>query len=160
MNLICSFIAGVLASLIATYISPPFRRLIDCCFSRIFHLLDPNRYDLTGKWKHVYKEPSPEVPSLWIETEETVQLKHIGSVVTGKGKTTSIPRDFVYDCRTQHNLVFGSYTKQGERGNITGRGLVQVIVSPDRLKMEGQATWFDHDTEKIESSYSRWTKIA
>ena len=160
MSAILGFVVGVVASLSANYMSPPFSRFIDSVFGRLFHLLNPDRFDLTGTWSHQFKEPMPGNPTEWRDENEKVPLKHLGATVVGIRKTTVEPREFQYKLKVQHNLIFGSYVKVGEKGNITGSGMIQLIVSPDRLKMRGQATWFDRDTEQIESSQTEWTKIS
>lgn len=153
-----AFVLGFMASLLANYSFPPLRRATDALFSWLFHILNPDRFDLTGKWRQGFTEPMTEDPTKWEQVEETVQLKHLGSRVTGIGETHDDHRKFKYDLRVQHNLIFGSYVKSGQRGNITGIGVIQMIVSPDRLQMIGQATWFDHDTNRVESSECTWSK--
>jgi hypothetical protein len=160
VSAVVSFALGVFGGLLANYISPPFGRWVQRLFSRLFHILNPDRFDLTGKWEQKFKEPTPEDTSIWRETRELVDLRHLGAVVSGSGETQDDKRRFRYDLNVQHNLVFGSYVKIGAKGNITGNGMIQLIVSPDRVGMKGQATWFDSDTSQIESSVAVWTKIA
>ncbi|MDI9455945.1 MAG: hypothetical protein QM442_08885, partial [Spirochaetota bacterium] len=114
-TLVLSFIMGVFAGLLANYLSPPFRNSFDAIFSFIFDCLDPDRYDLNGRWEHQYSEPDPKNPEEWIETVERVTLRHVGSILTGTGKTDAIPREFTYRCRAHHSLVFGTYKKKGEK---------------------------------------------
>lgn len=156
---IISFIGGVVSGLIANYLLPPFRRIVEAMFSQLFYVLNPDKYDLTGKWKQTFTEPSAHDPSQWEEVTEIAEFRHIGNKITGTGETQDDHRQFVYDCKIQHNLVFGTYVKKAQKGNITGNGMIQLIISPDRLKMDGQATWFDHDTNQIESSKCRWEKM-
>jgi len=88
-------------------------------------------------------------------------MRHVGSIVSGMGEVVGDGRRFNYELRVRHNMVYGTYTKIAqEKGNVTGNGLIQLLVSPDRLSMKGQATWFDRDSEKIESSDVEWTKIS
>ena len=75
MDWVISFFSGTLVSLLVNYFSPPFRRFIDSRFTWAFHLLNPNRFDLTGKWKQAFKEPSPEDPEQWRDVEEVIELK-------------------------------------------------------------------------------------
>lgn len=133
---------------------------MDWVFGYLFHVLNPDRFDLTGTWEQTFKEPVPGDLLTQRPETERLKLRHLGSTVTGEGVIESDKRRFRYELRVSHSLVFGSYQKLGERGNITGRGMTQVIVSPDRLTMKGQSTWFDRDTEKIESSEVTWTKVA
>ncbi len=158
-GLMLGFVIGFCASLLANCLSPGFSRLASRMLSRIFHALDPNRFDLTGKWRQVFSEPNEESPPNRVEVSETVQVSHVGNCVTAEGQAENPHRVFRYELRVKHNLVFGSYEKKGERGNITGGGMMQLIVSPDRLQMTGQATWYDRDTNRIESSESRWIKV-
>lgn len=158
MTLIITFIVGFILSLLANYLSPSFKRIVDNIFSWTFHLLDKDRFDLTGKWQQIFREPKSGNPIQCVETKEIVHLKHLGNKISGSGTTQDNHRQFLYDLTVQHNLVYGFYEKIGERGNITGKGVNQMIVSPDRLQMNGQATWFDHDTNKIESSEIIWKK--
>lgn len=160
VGFLASFVVGVIGGVLTNYISPPVGRFLEGLFSRLFHLLDPSRFDLTGKWSQAFKEPEPENPSRWRETTESIDLRHLGAFISGSGETQNDKRRFRYSMKVQHNLVFGSYVKVGAKGNIAGNGMIQLIVSPDRLSMKGQATWFDHDTERIESSETTWTKIA
>jgi hypothetical protein len=155
-----AFVAGFLASLLANYLLLPFRRVTESMFGWLFHLLNPDRFDLTGKWLQKFSEPTEEDPSKWQETQETVRLRQLGNRISGRGETHDDHRQFQYDFRVQHNLVFGSYKKIGEKGNIAGNGVIQMIVSPDCLGMKGQTTWFDHDTNQIESSGCLWTKLS
>ena len=97
---------------------------------------------MTGKWHQTFKEPMSDDPAQWEEILEVIELRHLGNRITGTGDTQDNHRQFRYDLIVEHNLVFGSYEKVGERGNITGKGVNQMIVSADRLQMTGQATWF------------------
>lgn len=160
MELFIGFLLGVIASLVANYISPPFARAAGRLLSWLFHFVNPDRFDLTGTWQYAYEEPDPLDPKSLREERECLRLRHLGSAVTGEGETKAEKRKFVYDLRVKHNLVFGSYEKVGEKGNTTGNGLIQLIVSPDRLTMHGQATWFDRDTERIESAVVSVQKIS
>ena len=154
------FGAGIIASLTASYLTPRFNRMIHAILSSVFHVLNPERFDLTGKWKQVFTEPGDKDPNAWCEETEVVELKHVGNYISGIGKTKILHRTFIYDLRVKHNMLFGSYIKKGEKGNLSGHGMAQMIVSADRLKMKGQATWFDHDTNQIESSACAWEKIS
>jgi hypothetical protein len=107
-----------------------------------------------------YQEPDPLDPKNNRDETECLKLSHLGNVVSGIGETKSDKRRFKYDLRVKHNLVFGAYVKVGEKGNITGTGMIQLVVSPDRLGMKGQATWFDRDTERIESAMVNISKVA
>src|SRR5574337_960822 len=154
------FVLGIIAGFIANYITPGLTTFVNQKISTVFNLLNPDRYDLTGTWEQNFKEPDPAQSSTWISENETIRLKHLGNIITGTGQTKRLPRTFNYDLKAKHNMVFGSYVKKGERGNITGVGMMQLMVSPDRLEMKGQATWFDSDTKQIESSESNWKKIS
>lgn len=158
MTATIAFALGFLASLLANYFLPPFRSAMDGGVAWLCHLLNPGRFDLTGKWRQTFREPTNSDPSQWEDIEETVTLRHLGNRVTGRGETQDNHRVFRYSCRVQHDLVFGTYVKKGERGNTTGSGMVQLVVTPDRLQMHGYATWFDHDTERIESSKVVWKR--
>lgn len=158
MTTFLTFVLGCIASLIANYLSPPIRRASESALSFVFHLFNKDRFDLTGKWNQTFSEPEPGNVTKWNEINEVAKLRHLGSRVTGRGETQTPHRIFRYDLIVQHNLVFGAYEKVGEKGNITGKGVIQLIVSPDRLQMEGQETWFDHDTNQIESSKCIWKK--
>jgi len=158
--MLIGFLLGVAGSLIANYMSPPFSRATGKLLGWAFHFLNPDRFDLTGTWQYDYKEPDPSNPSVHRDETECLKIRHLGSAISGEGETKSDKRKFLYDMRVKHNLVFGSYEKVGEKGNTTGNGLIQLIVSPDRLAMNGQATWFDRDTEKIESAVVSIKKIA
>lgn len=160
MGIILGIVLGVIAGLLANYISPPFKRLTDKCFGAIFYLFNPDRFDLTGTWEQTFKELAPPELKQCREVKEKIRLNHIGNVITGSGETDIDTRKFRYQCQIRHNLFFGFYNKIGERGNISGSGMVQLIISPDRLSMEGQATWYDEDTKNIESSHSVWRKIS
>jgi len=159
MQLLLGFLLGIVGGLIANYSSSPFKRAVDSALGRLFHLLNPDRFDLTGTWEQSFTEPATD-GNTWEEIKETVVLRHLGGTVSGRGVTQDNGRIFLYDLRVQHNLVFGSYTKSGAKGNLTGNGVIQMIVSPDRLSMKGQATWFDNDTERIESSECVWSKTS
>ena len=153
------FIIGLLIGLIANYVFPSFRKLMDTLIAKIFHIIEPSKFDLTGKWEQQFSEPSPENSSQWAQTTEIIELKQLADSVSGTGTTQNDHRIFLYKCKIQHNMIFGSYTKKGEKGNICGNGMIQLIITPDRLGMKGQATWFDADTERIESSECAWKKL-
>ncbi len=155
-----AIIGGILLGLLINYISPPFNHFMDRCFSWLFHLVNPDRFDLTGSWTHSFSEPTTNDPSQWQDVKEKVKLQHIGNRVKGEGKTDVARRDFSYRCTVSHNMVFGSYVKEGEKGNMSGSGMIQLIVSPDRVRMQGHATWYDNDTKQIESSKSTWEKVS
>ena len=153
------FAVGILTGFIANYITPRSTYFLDRFFGSIFNAINPDRYDLTGKWEQTFTEPEDANCVNWVTEQESDKLIHIGNRISGKGQTKILPRFFIYDLKVKHNMVFGSYIKKGEKGNITGVGMIQLIVSPDRLEMTGQATWFDSDTKQIESSKSNWKKI-
>lgn len=161
MSTSITLILGAVIGLFVNYLSPPFSRFIDTIFGFFFHLFNPDKFDLSGTWEQKFKEPKPGDSSdsiEWVEEIEKISIKHIGSKLSGKGKTEIRVREFKYICSISHNMVSGSYTKVSEKGNITGNGVIQLIVSPDRLSMKGQATWFDADTNKVESSECIWKK--
>lgn len=160
LSLIIGLVAGILAGLIANYTTPAFTQFVNIKLSMIVNMFDPDRFDLTGKWEQSFHEPSENDPKKWVETKEIVQLNHYGNIITGRGETQRLHRVFYYDFKVKHNMVFGLYLKKGEKGNLTGAGMSQLMVTPDRLEMNGQATWFDHETNKIESSEVLWKKIA
>lgn len=159
MELLVAFFVGIVGGVITNYISPPFKRAVDTALGLVFHMLNPDRFDLTGTWEQTFTEPAADATT-WEEIKETVVLRHLGGTISARGVTHDNGRVFLYDLRVQHNLVFGSYTKTGAKGSLAGKGVIQTIVSPDRLSMKGQATWFDHDTEKIESSECLWQKTS
>ncbi len=133
MGTLLGYIAGVLSTLLANYFSPPFRKTMDGLFAWFSYRVDPHRFDLNGKWIYKYHEPVSKDPDNRRETQEEVILMHRGRTVTGKGVTQDEDkRRFTYYCKVQHNLLFGSYIKEGEKGSIPGNGMVQVIISPDR----------------------------
>ena len=154
------FVVGIATGFIANYITPKATTFINKIISSLFNMLNPDRYDLTGTWVQTFKEPDDNGSSEWVDETEQVRLSHLGNIVTGSGVTKSAPRTFIYDLKAKHNMVFGSYVKKCEQGSITGVGMIQLMVSPDRLKMTGQATWFDSDTSQIESSASAWLKTS
>lgn len=155
-----TFLLGVIGGLIANHLSRPFSHAVTKALSWTFHVLDPHRFDLSGTWEHSFEEPDPGSSSGKHKETECLRLNHLGNMVSGSGETKADKRNFTYDLQVTHNLVFGSYKKVGEKGNITGSGMIQLVVSPDRLVMAGQATWFDRDTEKIESTPIRLLKIS
>lgn len=152
--------SGLIIGLFANYISPPFNRLADKVFGWFFCFMDPDRFDLTGTWIQTFTECCEEDLTQWREVKEKIILCHLGNRVSGDGDTDTKPRHFTYSFHVAHNLLFGSYVKKGEKGNVSGSGMIQLIVSSDRIRMEGHATWFDKDTEKIESSPCTWEKIS
>lgn len=159
MNLL-TFFLGVVGGLLTNYLSPPFSRGVTKVLSWMFHILDPNRFDLSGTWEHTFEEPDPGNPLNKRKETECLRLNHLGNVVSGTGETKLDKRYFTYELHVTHNLVYGSYTKKGEKGNIAGSGMVQLVVAPGRLVMTGQSTWFDRDTEKIESAPVRLLKVS
>src|SRR3990167_2811973 len=150
--------SGIFLGLFVNYVSPRFNEWINVKLSRISYWLNPEKFDLTGKWEQEFDEPDPANPDNKRTVKEKIELRHIGNQIKGEGTTSVDPRHFNYKCSIKHSMVFGEYVKKGEKGNISGNGLIQLIVSPDRLSMEGQATWYDNDTKKIESSHSVWHK--
>lgn len=157
-NLGIGIAIGVVTGLIVNFISPPFSKFVNSAFSWLFHFLNPEKFDLTGNWVQVFEEPTSENITVRQKITEKIKLKHIGSVITAEGVTDIDPRSFTYDCTIKHSMLFGEYVKKGEKGNISGSGMIQLIVSPDRLTMEGQTTWYDNDTKRIESSHAIWKK--
>lgn len=153
-----TLLSGIFLGLFVNYVSPRFNDWVSAKISRMFHWLNPEKFDLTGNWEQEFDEPDPANPINKRTVKEKISLRHIGSQIKGEGTTSIDPRQFSYKCSIKHSMVFGEYVKKGEKGNISGNGLIQLIVSPDRLSMEGQATWYDNDTKKIESSHSVWNK--
>ncbi|WP_243373210.1 hypothetical protein [Geotalea sp. SG265] len=160
LSLSIGFVLGIAGGFIANYLTPRLTIFVNKMLSSVFHFLNPDRYDLTGKWEQIFKEPEDGGCTNWVIEQEITRLSHLGNIITGTGETKVTPRIFDYDLKAKHNMIFGSYKKRGEQGNITGVGMIQLIVSPDRLSMKGQATWFDHDTQRIESSESTWKKLS
>lgn len=159
METALTLMIGAVIGLFVNYLSDTFSQCMDSIFEFLFHMFNPEKFDLTGKWEYKFSEPKANNPGEWVEESEKVILKHIGNKLTGTGRTTALVRVFNYVCSVRHNMVFGSYTKVSEKGNITGNGVIQLIVSPDRLSMKGQATWLDTDTNLVESSECIWKKI-
>jgi hypothetical protein len=155
-----SFIYGVLSGVFVNHIFPFIGRSIEWIISNLLYFVDKNRVNLNGTWEQVFTEPASKKSAKWKVAKEKVELRHFGSSLSGKGITKKDKRVFEYKCKVQHSMVFGSYKKKtAAQGNITGNGMIQLMITPDRTGMIGQATWYDKDTEKIESSKSTWTKI-
>ncbi|GCB04432.1 hypothetical protein PSUB009319_20630 [Ralstonia sp. SET104] len=158
-SVLIGFLLGVLGGLIANYLSPPFAKIVSQSLGFLVNLVNPERFDLAGVWQQTFDEPDPAKPSVRRTETERVQLSHIGSVLTGVGKTTVQPRDFSCDLRVSHSMVFGAYKKVGRQGSLTGQGMVQLIVNASRTEMIGCATWYDQDTDKIESASVKWLRV-
>ena len=154
------FLVGVIGSMIANYLSPPFARFVITLFGRVSSFINPDRFDLTGTWQITYLEPEHNNIQNIVEEVEKAAFNHIGNRVTGESRSERYIREFDYVLTVKHNLVYGEYTKRAAKGNISGTGLVQVIVSPDRIRMDGQMTWFDQETGKIESSKCKLLKVS
>lgn len=159
MNALFGFIVGVLGGLVANFLSPAFSDWVLTTFSRIMFSIDRDRFDLSGVWEHSFDEPIPDAPEKVRAIKERVELRQLGVTVTGVGRTDVDPRDFVYTMRVSQSMVYGSYRKRAPKGNITGAGMVQLIVDPGTQIMMGQATWFDSDTKQIESSRVAWKRL-
>lgn len=159
MELFIGFLLGVLGGLIANYLSPPFAKAVSALLGSMANAVNPDRFDLTGLWQQVFDEPDPADPTRSRTETERIELKHIGSVLSGSGQTSVQPRNFNYDMRVSHSMVFGAYKKVGQQGSLTGQGMVQLIVNANRTEMNGCATWYDQDTDKIESATVKWTRI-
>ncbi|MDP3350702.1 MAG: hypothetical protein Q8S92_17050 [Hydrogenophaga sp.] len=160
---VVNLFVGALVALLVNFFSPTFSRWVVALFSKLLWLLDPNRFDLTGTWRHTYLEPTPGNVETLRTIVETVKLKQVGTTVVGQGETDIDKRTFHYSLRINNNMVFGEYVKTGLRtqpGSISGAGMVQTIIDPGRMVMNGRATWFDNDTHAIESSEIRWERIA
>lgn len=159
MELLLGFFLGIVSGLVANFFSPAFSMGVLRTFSRLLYWADSERFDLTGTWEHTCLEPTPGAPEVLRQVKERVELNQLGVTVTGTGRTDIDPREFTYSMRVSRSMVFGSYNKRGQRGNITGSGMVQLVVDAASMRMEGQATWFDTDTEKIESSKVSWRRL-
>ena len=112
MGYVLTAVVAILLGLFVNYISPPFNRFVGRCFSWLFHLFDPDRFDLSGMWEQTFHEREPQNLDEFREVKETVRLKHLGNTVSGNGKTDIDPRDISYPGRIEHNLFFGSYVKK------------------------------------------------
>ncbi len=86
MELFLGFLLGIVGGLITNYISPPFKRAVDSTLGRLFHLLNPDGFDLTGTWEQTFTEPATDGKT-WEEIKETVVLRHLGGTVSGEGVT-------------------------------------------------------------------------
>jgi len=160
LALLGSFVLGLVASLAANRLSPSFNFFIDNILSRLFHALNPDALDLSGTWRQSCAEPTSATGDIREIVFEVIYLKHLGARISAKGKMEGDGREFLYDLRLKQRLVFGAYSKSGAKGSVTGTGMVQLIVSPDCKKLSGQATWFDSDTQRIESSGVEWILLA
>lgn len=159
MELLLGFLLGIFSGLVANFFSPAFSMWVLRIFSSLLYSADPGRCDLTGTWEHTYLEPTPGAPNGLRTVKERVELNQLGVTVTGTGITDIDRREFTYSMRVSRSMVFGSYNKRGQRGNITGSGMVQLVVDASCGQMEGQATWFDTDTQRIESSKVSWRRL-
>ncbi len=159
MDLAIGFVLGVFGGLIANYLSPPFAKKVSAMLGWFANRINPDRFDLSGPWQQGFDEPDPAAPTQRRAETERIDLHHIGSVLSGTGKTNVQPRTFNYDLRVSHSMVFGPYKKVGQQGSLTGQGMVQLIVNANRTEMSGYATWYDQDTDQIESATVRWTRI-
>jgi hypothetical protein len=61
---------GIVGGLITNYISPPFKRTVDTTLGRLFHLLNPDRFDLTDTWEQTFTEPTATDGTTWEEIKE------------------------------------------------------------------------------------------
>lgn len=151
--------------LLVNFFSPTFSRWLLKKLSRLLHRVDKTRFDLSGTWQHTCDEPTPGAVTIPRTIVEVVKLAQLGNTVTGSGVTNIDPRTFIYSLTVNNNMVFGSYVKTsqnavpGQQGSINGTGMVQLIVDPDRMSMLGQATWFDSDTQNIESAEVTWKRL-
>ncbi|WP_418118297.1 hypothetical protein [Variovorax sp. 350MFTsu5.1] len=159
MDLLLGFVFGIVSGLVANFFSPAFSEWVVRSMSRLLHWADKERFDLTGIWEQTCLEPTPGEPTVLREVKERVELRQLGVTVKGEGATTIDPRNFTYTMRVTRSMVFGSYNKRGQRGNITGSGMIQLILNGGSTQMDGYATWFDSDTDKIESSKVTWRRL-
>lgn len=159
MELFVGFLLGIFGGVIANYFSPSFANVVSRALGYIAHCVNPERFDLKGAWQQEFEEPDPNTPSMRRKEAERIELIHLGSSVKGAGETKLDKRLFTYDLCVSNSMVFGSYKKNGQQGNLTGQGMIQLIVSADRTEMTGQATWYDRDTNKIESSAVVWRRL-
>jgi hypothetical protein len=89
---------------------------------------------------------------------ERINVTQLGSSISGIGEIKGDNRTFIYSLTLAHNMIYGAYTKNGLKGNLTGHGMSQLIINAERTQMKGQSTWFDADTQKIESSEVIWIR--
>lgn len=118
MNLV-TFFLGVVGGLLANYLSLPFSRGVTKMLSWMFHILDPNRFDLSGTWEHTFEEPDPGNPLSKRKETECLRLNHLGNVVSGTGETKLDKRYFAYELHVTHNLVFMAPTPKKARRGIS-----------------------------------------
>lgn len=164
MSALFIYLGGVLTGIMGNLMTPWFARKLTQGVDWVAQLIDPNRFTLTGSWTQTYTEPDPSNSSTRRTVTETIVLTQAASHVTGKGTTATDPRTFEYTLTCKNNMVYGSYVKKSQneqvshKGSVVGTGMVQLIISPGIGRMKGQATWFDADTEEIESSVVTWVR--
>ena len=159
-GIIVGFVSGFLVSLLATAAFPVFNRRVTSVFSYIANSFDPDRF--RSYWKNGSRHLLNQVKKIRVKgrvRQETVSLVHTRNHISGEGSTKRLPRTFFYDLQVRHHdMILGFYNKKAEKGNLPGMGLCQMIISRDRRSMTGQATWYDHHTDRIESSEIIWIK--
>lgn len=153
-----SIFIGFIVGLITNHLSPGFSRLVNGTLSWTAALMSPNGINTTGIWQQDFLEPDPSDPTQKRSCSERIDLKQIGTIISGDGIIKTDGRTFKYSLTIDHNMVFGRYKKDGRKGNIAGHGMIQLIINAERDQMKGQATWFDADTQKIEYSEVIWTR--
>jgi hypothetical protein len=151
---------GIIGSLIATYIFPSLRRVIDSLFSFLFNIFHRDSFNLSGTWEYTFREPSHNNPSVIAQEKEKVKVTQVGNIIWARGETENYKREFEYRLNINHNLIYGTYRKKGVKGATSGTGVIQLVVSANRDKLIGHGTWMDADSNKIESDSLEWVKIA
>jgi len=162
MDLLCitmGILGGILGGLIASYVFPTFREIVDSVLSFVSHGWDPNRCNLSATWEYEFSEPDPKNPGVTRKDRDKVKINHVGNFIWATGETQKDKRTFNYRLRVVQNLIFGTYKKVAKKGVTSGTGVVQLAVNPNCDRMVGYTTWMDSDSNQIESCEVEWNRL-
>ena len=94
-----------------------------------------------------------------ITTVETVNVRQFGYLVFGEIRSDACP-DSVYKFKGKitRNVLTAQFRPKERRRNATGRGAFQLLLTKDDRVLVGSVSWFDSDSDKVESSNYVWTQ--
>lgn len=153
------FCLGLLCSFIIDLFFPSLRDWVLSLLSHIQQKISGNPINISDTWQAEFTEQDAQGKVL--QSTETIKIKHHGARLEATGNIGAPhPRSFKYTGKVYHDLVWGTYEKEGTNtGSLEGKGVFILKINPERNEMKGFCTYHDRDTGTLEHSPYVWRRI-
>ena len=154
MDNLVAYLISVAAGITVAVFAKPLWLLLSGLAQMVFTALPK----VSGKWTATFTEPTEAKASE--EMTETISLHQLGRLVWGEGNVADTRnRVFKYRGSILRNTLHGTYRLK-ESNAPAGTGTFQLQIAGNDRSMEGWCLWYDRDTEDIEASPYKWTKLS